>query len=36
MLKRVAAGKPAIAMLPFADLTADPEQKYFGMVAGNL
>jgi len=31
-----AAGKPTIAVLPFADLTADPEQEYFGMVEGNL
>jgi len=32
----VAAGKPTIAVLPFADLTADPEQEFFGMVEGNL
>jgi hypothetical protein len=34
----VAAGKPSIVVRPFADLTADPEQKYFadGMVEKNL
>jgi TolB-like protein len=32
------AGKPTIAVLPFAGLSADPEQEHFadGKVEGNL
>jgi adenylate cyclase len=28
--------KPSIAVLPFANLSGDPEQEYFAVIATNL